>query len=138
MVHAARVYLGSLQPGQVVVKQNFRNTFNSIRRDTIFAAIEPLATEILPFMHSAYSSSSSLFFGKDVMQSAEGVQQGDPLGPLPFSLSIHNRMLQLKSEFQAFYLNEGILGGYVEEVLHDLQTVECGREYRFGVKPSEM
>ena len=46
-----------------------------------------------------------------------GVQQGDPLGPLLFCLSIHDLMLELKSEFRAFYLDDGIPGGSVAEVL---------------------
>ena len=32
---------------------------------------------------------STLYFGGSVLNSAEGVQQGDPLGPLLFCLAIH-------------------------------------------------
>ena len=78
----------------------------------------------MAIVHSAYNSSSSLFFGKDVIQPAEGVRLGDPIGPLLFCLSIHDVLLPLKSVFLAFYLDDGIPGGSVEEVLHDLRTVE--------------
>ena len=58
---------GSLQPSQAVVKFGFRNAFNFICHDKMFATIDQLAPKILLFVHSAYSSSSSLFFGKDVI-----------------------------------------------------------------------
>ena len=40
------------------------------------------APSLFPLVHSAYSSPSTLFWGDKTIQSAEGVQQGDPLGPL--------------------------------------------------------
>ena len=52
------------------------------------------------------------------------MQQGDPLGPLLFCLVIHPLVLQLKSEFRIFYLDDGTLGGMETEVLQDLQWVE--------------
>ena len=79
--------LASLQPGEVVVKLVFRNAFNSIRRDKMFAAIDQLAHKIRLFVHSAYKLFTSLFFGKVFIQSAEGVHEGDPLGSLLFCLS---------------------------------------------------
>ena len=63
------------------------------------------------------------------IQSAEGVQQGDPLGPLLFCLSIHQLCSDMKSELCLFYLDDGTLGGCKEDVLHDLAVVE-----REGVK----
>ena len=67
---------------------------------------------------------SSLFCGDHVLQSEEGVQQGDPLGPLLFCLTIHPLVTKLTSEFKVFYLDDGTLGGLAESVLHDLQQVE--------------
>ena len=59
------------------------------------------------------------------MVSAEGVQQGDPLGPLLFCLSIHDMITQLAADFKVFYLDDGSLGGSCEDVLNDLETVEA-------------
>ena len=52
------------------------------------------------------------------------MQQGDPLGPLLFCLTIHPLVSQLCSEFRVFYLDDGTLGGSVEDVLSDFRLVE--------------
>lgn len=44
-------------------------------------AVKRLVPEFYPLVHSAYSSSSSLFWGDKVAKSVEVVQQEDPLGP---------------------------------------------------------
>ena len=106
------------------MKLDFRNAFNSLRRDTIVMAMEELVLELLPLVLSACGSPSSLFFGKVVIQSSEGVQQGDPLGPLLFCLTTHNMVQQLRSELNLFYLDDGTLGGSLDEVLVDFQKVE--------------
>ena len=58
------------------------------------------------------------------MLSAEGVQQGDPLGPLLFCLVIHPLVLQLRPELCLFYLDDGTSGGPEEGVLRDLEFIE--------------
>ena len=106
------------------MKLDFKNTFNSLRRDKMIAAVGQLAPELLPLVLSAYGSSSCLFFGKDIILSSEGVQQGDPLGPLLFCFAIHGLVHQLQSELNVFYLDDGTLGGGMEVVLQDFETVE--------------
>ena len=88
-VHAARLYLHDTSPGTALLKLDFSNAFNFIRRDKVLEAVLEHAPELHPFVHSVYSSPSSLFWGDKTIQSAEGVQQGDPLGPLLFCLGIH-------------------------------------------------
>ena len=52
------------------------------------------------------------------------MQQGDPLGPLLFCLTIHQLCSQLQSELNLFYLDDGTLGGSEEVLRHDLEVVE--------------
>ena len=80
--------------------------------------------DLFRFVSSAYKRPSSLFYVDHIIQSAEGVQQGDPLDPLLFCLTIHPLVSTLKSSFAVFYLDDGSLGGSLQEVLSDLKLVE--------------
>ena len=85
---------------------------------------QSLHQSAFPLVLSAYGSSSCLFFGEDIILSSEGVQQGDPLGPLLFCLAIHGLVHQLQSVLNVFYLDDGTLGGGMEVVLQDFETME--------------
>ena len=121
---AACQYLGPMSSGQVMVKLDFKNTFNFLRRDNILEAVRSTCPELFHFVYSAYSTPSSLFCGEYIIQSEEGVQQGDPLGPLLFCLTIHPIISRLQSEIKVFYLDDGTLGGPVEAIRQDLQQLE--------------
>ena len=123
-VHAARFYLKNIGSNKVFLKLDFRNAFNSIHRDRMLEAVHHLAPSIYSFVHSVYSSSSSLFWSDKIIQSSEGVQQGDPLGPLLFCLTIHHMCSSLKSELCIFYLDDGTLGGLLSDVLHDVEMIK--------------
>ena len=81
-VHAARAYLTQLHPGYLILKLDFQNAFNSIRRDVIFKEVLVKVPKVYPLAYSAYRFPFFLFYGNSNILSAEGVQQGDPLGPL--------------------------------------------------------
>ena len=74
-----------MSPDQALVKLDFKNAFNLTRRDRMLEATCSLAPDIFPL---AYSAPSHLFWGDHLISSAEGVQQGDPLGPLFFCLTL--------------------------------------------------
>ncbi|KAI5632042.1 reverse transcriptase (RNA-dependent DNA polymerase) domain-containing protein [Phthorimaea operculella] len=66
-----------------------------------------------------------------------GAQQGDPLGPLIFSLAIHKSITSLKSTLNIWYLDDGTIGGTVSEVADDIQRLfpklkEVGLEVNTG------
>ena len=105
------------------------------------AAVHAVRLYLHDIVHSVYSSPSSLFWSDRTIQSAEGVQQGDPLGPLLFCLSIHRLVTQLNSELSLFYLDDGTLGGDVETLLSGLEVVkrEGARiELQLNVQKSEI
>ena len=123
--HAGRLYLHNAPPDRSPIKLDFQNAFNSLRRDKMLEAVREAVPELYPFVHSAYEKPSSLFYGDLSLHSAEGIQQGDPLGPLLFCLTIHPICLRLRSEFKVFYLDDGTLGGTTSEVLADFHLVEA-------------
>ena len=111
MVHASCIYLRNMQENHVMLNLDFRNVFNCLRRDKMLSAVSEKAPELPPLVHSAYSSPSSLFNGDSTVQSSEGVQQGDLLGPLLFCLTTLDIIGELKSELCMFYLDDGIPWG---------------------------
>jgi len=118
VAHAARAYIAGLQPGEGMLKLNFQNVFNMVRRDIIFQTVLDKMPELYPFVQLCYSAASVLTFGEYLLLSDESVQQGDPLGPLLFcvsSLKLARRMTSL--------------GGHVSSLLCDLETIR-------GVGPS--
>ena len=108
-VYAATLHVQELEP-MCVLKLDFRNAFNLLRRYKMLQAVKSLAPNLLPLVYSAYLSPSLLFWDIKSIQSAEGVQQGDPLRPLLFCLTIHPLVSKLKSEFCVWYLTM-VLGG---------------------------
>jgi len=53
-VHATRRFLGTLQPGSVVVKLDFANIFNSLRRFDMLQAVK----EHLPELYAYHKNSN--------------------------------------------------------------------------------
>ena len=59
-----------------------------------------------------------------IIESAEGVQQGDPLGPLLLYLTLHCHYDQLISPLCVMYLDDVTVGGPMQDVLHDLEVIK--------------
>ena len=90
----------------------------------MLAAVEEFIPELLPFIHSAYCSLPFLLWGEDVINSFEGVQQEDPLGPLLFCSAFHKLCAKIKLKFAVFYLDDSTMGGHRDIVLQDMMTIK--------------
>ena len=121
-VHAATRYMNNLGLN-CVLELDFQNAFNSLLRDKMLEAVQNFSPSLFPLVHPANSLPSTLFWEDKTIQSADGVQQCDPLGPLLFCLAIDHICSHLKSELCLFYLDDGTLGGKVVDVLHDLDLI---------------
>ena len=127
-VRAAPQYLKSMPSNHVLLKVDFRNAVNSVRREKILEAVKLSIPELFLFVSSAYTVPSYLVCGDSIIMSEEGVQQRDHLGPLLFCLTLHPLLSQLQSELKIFYmyLDDGTVGGSTETVLHNLHHLESG------------
>jgi len=121
--HATRRFVADLQPGCGLLKLDFCNAFNTIRRDAMFDAVRQELPELYPFVYMCYNNSSLLSFGDHLLHSDEGVQQGDPLGPMLFCMSTMKLAKRMVSELNLWYLDDGTIGGELSDILHDLDTV---------------
>ena len=116
--------MSNLSPNKAITKVDFGNTFNSVRRDKMICAVKRFIPELLPYVHSANSMESVLLWDEVEITSSEGIQQRDPFSPLLFSLSIQDLVSRLKSEYKAFYLDDGTIGGTLENIPVDLRCIE--------------
>ena len=53
--HSARLHLCNMSPSNLFLKLDFKNAFNSLRRDRMLEAVKERAPSLLPFVHSAYT-----------------------------------------------------------------------------------
>ena len=126
IVHAARSFCSSKrdsEEAELFLKIDFENAFNSIRRDHLLRIIKVELPRLYPYLYQCYSKSSCLFFNGSPIHSAEGVQQGDPLGPLCFSMAIQGLISQLSSDLNVWYLDDGTLAGHPDHVRADFKKI---------------
>ena len=118
---------------------DFKNAFNSITRSSVLDAARKFIPSLAPSSF-CYSQHSKLFFKTTHIQSESGVQKGDPLGPLLFSLGLwpiikelHDKLPNLMQN--SWYLNDGIIAGTEVELCESLAILathdnKCGIELR--------
>ena len=137
--HAARALLeAESSPGTVLLKIDFSNAFNSIRRDTLLETAYQRYPSVYNYTLAAYGDSSFLMFGDETLLSDEGVQQGDPDGPRLFGDTINSFIQSLQSRFNVWYLDDGNLADDYQIVLGDLRDViEEGRKCGLIINPAK-
>ncbi len=123
-VHAARRYLDIDSPG-IFLKLDFQNAFNCVHRSRILECARDSIPALYQFILQGYGSPTTLFFGESRIDSAEGLQQGDPMAPALFCLAIDSLVKNLRSILNTWYLDDGSLAGPGNLVLSDLKEVLC-------------
>ena len=124
----AQLLLHEDDPDWVTFKVDLRNAFNEVSRARILELVSAHCPALYAWVAWSYRENSQLVFHDDVIPSAEGVQQGDPLGPLLFSLVLHEQVLRIQTEcpeldLHAWYLDEGVLAGRTAVVLKGLKLL---------------
>ena len=89
IIHAISSLMSSGNPAPHWTLLDFSNAFKNISREAMFKQIRRHTSLLLAWMESCYSSQGLLRLGQDTVLSCCEVQQGDPLSPLGFALSLH-------------------------------------------------
>ena len=104
----------------------------------MLSAVKEHIPNLFAFFWQEYRYPSKVFYGTDVLLSERDAQQGDPGGPLLFSLAIHSFFAFLKSSFNCFYLDDGTLADDPEIVLSDLiDIIEKSRKMGLEINPEK-
>eukprot|EP00662_Eupelagonemidae_sp_cell21_P058208 gene58208-biopygen120951 len=98
------------------LKIDFKNAFNTVDREAFLREVRLRLPGLSRWAEWCYGSASRLLFGDTVISSEVGAQQGDPLGPLFFSLVIQPIIAELAREegdleLLYFYLDDGCIAG---------------------------
>ena len=130
-VHAVRAYTHEYEAtdeDRILVKLDVSNAFNSVRRDAMLEAVQTRAPAIYPLVWQGYSNSAPLFIGESKILSQTGIQQGDPLSSLLFSLTVDPAARAADTDINVWYLDDGTLAGSSPSVISSVQQIKTKME----------
>ena len=112
-----------------VLQLDFSNAFNSINREFMFLQFRDRLPSFSAWIEFCYSSQPLLHLGDRMIFSCSGVQQGDPLCPLGFALTLHPLVEEIKAshsslQLNCWYLDDGTLCGSPGDLQAILTIIE--------------
>jgi len=93
-----------------MVKLDFSNAFNCLHRRDMLLAVQRNLPDIYAYCYAVYAHPTQLFHGQYLVMSEEGPQQGVPVGPLLFSMTIELLLTSLASCLTLGCLNDLTMG----------------------------
>ena len=144
IVHAVqklvKVYLTqpNVHSRKVFVKGDLRNAYNICSRLKMLLAAQVHCPIIYPYLVSAYANRTDLHFGDIVISSEAGVQQGDPLATLGFTLVLAEACSRVPAplhdnlDLEAWFADDSNIGGDIDHVVAFFNALEAlGPEFGF-------
>ncbi|XP_026459150.1 uncharacterized protein LOC113359785 [Papaver somniferum] len=107
---------------------DFSNAFNMVDRTTLLQEVRSHCPAIAQWVEFCYAKPARLYYNDFILSSGKGVQQGDPLGPLLFALTLHPVVLSIASkcklDLNAWYLDYGTIIDDTLEVSKALAIIQ--------------
>lgn len=125
-----------------VISLDAINAFNNMSRKAIAAAIRKYLPGLYRCARWAYQEESDLVFGEFVISSSEGVRQGDPLGPLLYSLGLRPILEALQAHLGPgrkviAYLDDIFIFSTDDKALADTQSFLLAYSDTIKLNPSK-
>ena len=102
-----------------ILSVDMKNAFNTISRQAILDSLLQHCPILVKYYIWSYGSSSDLLdnLGRFICKSAQGVRQGDPLGPLLFCLGIGTILKQINTNYPGIDLK-----AFLDDIFMDGKT----------------
>ena len=120
-IHTMRRLVTHLPDDHVVVKLDFSNAYNALRRDAVLDTVADKMPELYRLIHASLSDSPKLSYNTYIIESAEGSQQGDRLSGLEFCDAVHPTLEESSSRTKLGYVNDFNLEGTISDAARDVQ-----------------
>ena len=107
----------------ILIKLDIKNAFNAVHLDHLLKVCHHRALSVYNLARIAYQHQSDFFCKDQIISSASGVQQGDPIGPQLFALAVDDIARSVSEPLSVWFLDNATLGGPVDKIIHDLETI---------------
>jgi hypothetical protein len=138
-IHSVRTYVHNPENfGKILLKIDFSNAFNSIERDSMLQQVKDKTPSLFPFLNQCYREPSHLFFGNYIIPSVVGCQQGDPCGPMAFSLTVHPIVESITTELNVWYLDDATIADVPDIVFENFKRIiNTAKEVGLHINPNK-
>ena len=126
-VVTAKSWVNSLKDDEILLKVDLSNAYNTIARSACLRGIAQYCPDLSRWAAWCLCGTSKVFYGDHIIPCATGVQQGDPLAPLLFSVGLHTVIYQadaLAGVTQIWYMDDGLLKGPRREIAQHLARIQ--------------